>query len=635
MDPTAEAHAASRPGLPVGAEPLPQGGVHFRVWAPRHARVELVLEAGPGAPATLPLHAAPDGYHAAAVPAASAGTRYRYRLSDGGLYPDPASRFQPDGPHGPSQVVDPGAYRWGDEGWRGLSPHGQVLYELHAGSFTPEGTWTAAERRLPELADLGITAVELMPVAEFSGRFGWGYDGVDLFAPYHGYGTPDDLRRFVDRAHQLGLGVLLDVVYNHLGPVGNYLGKFSDRYFSDLHETEWGDPINFDGPDSGPVRELFIANAAYWIREFHLDGLRLDATQSIFDDRPAGEHILAEITRAARDAAPGRGVLLIAENEPQDADLVRPTDAGGFGMDGVWNDDFHHSAIVALTGRNEAYYQDYLGTPQELVAAARWGFLYQGQHYAWQKKRRGRPALDVEPQAFVTFLQNHDQIANSGRGDRIHRLTSPARLRALTALLLLGPGTPLLFMGQEFAASTPFLYFADHDGDLAAAVREGRRQFLSQFPSLRQAELAAPEEEATWRRCILDWEERERNEEAYRLHRDLIHLRRSDPVLSRAHARRPEGAVLGGSAFLLRYLDASSGDRLLLVNLGRELNYAPAPEPLLAPPGRSGWQLVWSSEDPGYGGCGAPPPEDGEGRWHLPAECTMLLAPEGSPPASR
>src|SRR5690606_20086419 len=358
----------------LGATLLGGGGTRFRVWAPARRLVEVVLEGGAGAPAVFPLRPQPGGYHQGDVPGAQAGTTYRYRLDEDLLRPDPASRFQPEGPRGPSQVIDPDTFRWSDSGWRGLDAAEQVYYELHIGTFTAEGTWRAAEEQLPELSQLGVTALEVMPVAEFAGAFGWGYDGVDMFAPYHRYGTPDDFRSFVDRAHGHGLGVILDVVYNHLGPDGNYLPDFSDSYFTDAYEAEWGDPLNFHGPGSAPVREFFITNAAYWIREFHLDGLRLDATPRLHDVPSGPAHILAAVTRAARAAAKGRSIVVVAENEPQHAELVRPEEEGGMEMDGVWNDDFHHSAIVALTGRTEAYYHDYLGTPQELVSSARWGY---------------------------------------------------------------------------------------------------------------------------------------------------------------------------------------------------------------------------------------------------------------------
>ncbi len=320
--------------------------------------------------------------------------RYGFRTDTAEkLLPDPASRFQPEGPHGPSEIIDPDTFRWTDQGWRGRPREELVIYEMHVGSFTPEGSWEAAARELPELAALGITCIELMPVADFPGRFGWGYDGVDLFAPTRLYGRPDEFRRFVDRAHAHGIAVILDVVYNHFGPDGNYLRCFSQSYFSDRYKNEWGDPINFDGPDSGPVREFFLANAGYWIDEYHLDGLRLDATQQIFD--ASDDHIMAAIVRQVREAASGRTTFIVGENEPQHARLVRPPERGGYGLDALCNDDFHHSAMVALTGRREAYYTDYRGAPGEFVAAAKYGFLYQGQRYVWQRQRRGRLALDL------------------------------------------------------------------------------------------------------------------------------------------------------------------------------------------------------------------------------------------------
>ncbi|HEX3343428.1 MAG TPA: malto-oligosyltrehalose trehalohydrolase, partial [Polyangiaceae bacterium] len=453
--------------LPVGAECRGDAGVDFRVWAPKRARVEVVLEGGAGAGTTHPCVQQPDGYFRQLVSSARAGTLYRFRL-DGGrdLYPDPASRSQPSGPDGPSAVVDPGSFAWSDAGWEGVAPPGRVIYEMHVGTFTPQGTWAAAAEELPELAKLGVTLVEMMPVADFPGRFGWGYDGVNLFAPTRLYGAPDDLRRFVDRAHALGVGVILDVVYNHFGPHGNHLAQFSEHYFSDTHRTDWGPAINYDGEGSSGVRELVIGNARYWIDEYHFDGLRLDATQDIHD--ASAEHVVAALVRAARDAAPGRRTFFVGENEPQSARLARPTAEGGYGLDALWNDDLHHSAHVALTGHNEAYYSDYAGAPQELVSAIKRGFLYQGQRSSWQKKGRGSPSLDLAPHRFVAYLENHDQIANSAAGRRLHRRTSRARHRALATLVLLAPSPPMLFQGDEFAASTPFLFFADHDPELAA-----------------------------------------------------------------------------------------------------------------------------------------------------------------------
>ncbi len=593
--------------IPFGAELVP-GGTHFRVWAPAHRRVELHIEGS----AHRDLEPEDNGWHHGLADA-PAGTRYSFRLDHSGkLFADPGSRFQPDGPEGASEVIDPSGFAWTDAAWAGVRAQGQVIYEMHIGTFTREGTFAAATAVLEELRDTGITVLEVMPVAEWAGRFGWGYDGVSLFAPTSNYGRPDDFRAFVDRAHALGLAVILDVVYNHLGPRGNCLPEFAPDYFTDRYHTDWGKPINYDGENSEPVREFFTSNAVYWIREFHLDGLRLDATQNIFDSSP--EHIVAEIARKAREAAGGRSILIVAENEPQDADLVRPQERGGWGLDMVWNDDFHHTAMVALTGRTEAYYTDYLGTPQELISTAKWGFLYQGQYYTWQRKRRGTPALDVSAGCFVDFLQNHDQVANRVLGRRAHTIAGLERYRAVMALLLLGPATPMLFQGQEFCSSSPFHYFADHEErDLADQVRSGRREFLAQFRSLEdpgiEPHIPDPSDPRTFEMCKLDPAERRRNAPLVRFHRDLLRLRREDPVFRAQDATRMHGAILGPEAFVLRFVGEDGDDRLLLVNLGRDLHLTPAPEPLLAPPAHTRWKLLWSSEDPAYGGSGTPEPE--------------------------
>lgn len=614
--------------LPIGAEYTAAQGTHFRVWAPAARRLEVVIE---GRAAGSPLQPEGEGYFSGRVADAGPGTRYRFRLDGGDALPDPASRWQPEGPHGPSEVVAPDSFAWTDQGWRGIGPRGQVLYEMHIGTFTPEGTYAAAQQHLPYLKDLGITVLELMPVNEFNGPFGWGYDGVNLFAPTRLYGTPDALKQFMDRAHAIGLGVILDVVYNHFGPSGNYLQRFSPHYASSKYANEWGDAINFDGEHSAPVREFFAANAQYWIGEYHFDGLRIDATQCLFDASP--RYIVQEIVERARGAAPGRSVYITAENEPQHAEFARPAQQGGHGVDALWNDDFHHSATVAATGACEAYYSETRGTPQELVSALKWGFLYQGQFYAWQKKRRGHPALDLPAHAFIQFLQNHDQVANSARGRRLHELTTPGRLRALTGLMLLAPATPLLFQGQEFAASAPFLYFASHEEELDRMIRQGRREFLEQFPNIASPEggklLAPPDAEETFRLCKLDHAERERERHAdvLRLHRDLLQLRREDPAFARQDKRNLHGAVLGPEAFLLRLLDPQGDDRLLVANLGATLPLLPMPEPLLAPPAGCRWKLLWSSEDPRYGGSGMKEP-DGEHSWRLPAHALAVLRPE-------
>jgi maltooligosyltrehalose trehalohydrolase len=451
-----------------------------------------------------------------------------------------------------------------------------------------------------------------------------------LFAPTRLYGCPDDLRAFVDDAHALGLGVILDVVYNHFGPDGNHLGQFSPAYFTDRYENEWGRAINFDGEDSGPVRELFIENARYWISEYHFDGLRLDATQQICDHSP--EHVLRAIRRAVDDGANGRKTLVVAENEPQHAHLARPIERGGHGIEMLYNDDFHHSARVAATGRTEAYFSNHCGSAQELISAVKHGFLFQGQWYEWQKQPRGEPALDLESYAFLHFLQNHDQIANSSRGRRLHQLTSPGRMRALTALLLLAPATPMLFQGQEFAASSPFQYFADHGPELGAKVAAGRREFLQQFPSSLDPALPEcpddPRAMETFVRCKLDLRDAELNAPVYRLHQDLLRLRREDPVFRRQRRDRVDGAVLAQQAFVLRFFGEVGDDRLLFVNLGRDSPLLPCAEPLLAPPARRGWTVQWSSERLDYDGCGVRP-LDTPGVWALTSESALVLRAVG------
>jgi maltooligosyltrehalose trehalohydrolase len=500
---------------------------------------------------------------------------------------------------------------------------------MHVGTYTPEGTWLAARSRLGELVDLGVTTLEIMPVAEFPGRFGWSYDPANLFAPSRLYGEPDDFRRFVDAAHRVGIGVILDVVYNHMGRVGEELLRpFSDAYFSTRHDNEWGAPLNFDDEDASEVRAFVLDNVRYWIAEFHLDGFRLDATQAMFDDSP--QHILLDISRAARAAGGERGVLLIAENEPQDARLVRPGVEGGYELDALVNDDFHHSALVRLTGRREAYYTDYRGSAEELVAAARWGFLFQGQRYAWQGKTRGTAAFDLEAPRFVHCLENHDQLANSAHGARVHQQTSPGRMRAMTALLLLSPQTPMLFQGQEFGATNPFLYFNDCGPEQADVVRQGRAEFLAQFPSLAvwdvQAQLADPCDESTFRRSMLDHAERERHRQVYDLHRDLLHLRREDRVLRIHKANLLHGATLGPSAFVLRFMSPGGDTRLLVVNLDCEVCLDSVATPLVAPPLGTRWDILWSSESPRYG-CNGTPEVDTDSGWRMPAEAAVVLQP--------
>jgi maltooligosyltrehalose trehalohydrolase len=597
----------------------------FRVWSPQAGAVEVVFEDSSTPP--LALKREPDGYFSGATSAAA--SLYKYRVDGSGPWPDPCSRFQPQGVHGPSLLVDPSAFKWSDAKWRGVRLHGQVIYEMHIGTFTPAGTLVAALENLPYLRELGLPMLEVMPVAQGPGSWNWGYDGVQLFAPNHMYGDHDALKRFVDRAHALGLAVILDVVYNHLGPDGNYLRCFSPHYFSTRHQTEWGEALNLDGEHAQGTRDFILGNARYWVSEFHLDGLRLDATQSIFDD--SKPHILEQLTQAARAAAQPRSIVVISENEPQHAQQLLPPERGGFGLDAMWNDDFHHAAKVALTGTRDGYFGDYTGRAQEFVSCVRRGFLYQGQWYPWQKKTRGQAAPGLPAESSIVFLQNHDQVGNTFLGDRVHADTAPGRYRALMALTLLGPQTPMLFMGQEFASSARFMYFADHHEELAALVHKGRREFLSQFRAYAdeatQQLVPAPHDEATFTGSKLDWREVEHHAETLAFHRDLLQLRACDPVISQQDGARIEGATLSEHAFVLRWFDGEHGDRLLLVNLDRELPLTPPAEPLLAPTFRANWQLLWSSEEPRYGGHGVrlPVADNGLGEWRLPAKCAVLL----------
>jgi maltooligosyltrehalose trehalohydrolase len=615
---------------PIGAELIADHEAHFRVWAPKASKLDVVLENVANAkPKFHPLTAEPGGYFSGAV-SVSAGARYRFRVNGAqDFYPDPASRFQPDGPHGSSCIVDRTKFQWSDAEWPGLKIKGQIIYEMHIGTFTKEGTWRAATEQLSELARIGITVIEMMPVAEFPGKFGWGYDGVDLFAPSHLYGTPDDLRAFIDRAHSLGVGVILDVVYNHFGPDGNYLGIFSNDYLLRGKGHEWGDVVNFDGQNSGPVREFFLTNGRYWIEEFHFDGFRFDATHAIRDR--SEEYIIAAVGRAACNAAGARSILLISENDLQESKAARPPNEGGDGLDAMWNDDFHHSAIVALTGEKVGYYSDYCGKPQEFISAAKYGFLYQGQALSWREMLRGTPTFGIPAESFVCFLENHDQIANTGRGQRPRFQTSPGRYRAMTALLLLGPWTPLLFQGQEFGASSPFLFFADvGDASVRDGTRRGRAQLLAPFLSLTEGEtlrtLPAPDDPEAFSRCKLDFSQRQKNRQLYDLHADLLRLRREDSRFRQQSSGGIDGAVLGRASFVLRYFSEANDDRLLVVNLGEHQVLHPAPEPLLAAPPGSRWEILWTSESRRYGGT-EEVASTTPGEWVLPAESAAALRP--------
>jgi maltooligosyltrehalose trehalohydrolase len=605
-------------------------GIHFSVWAPEAQELQIVMEDG----RSHRLQRKEDGYFRGLFPV-TAGDRYKILIDGKGPFPDPASRYQPEGPHGWSEIVDPDAFQWSDrrEPSRNLELKNQVLYELHIGTFTEDGTYQAAEREFPRLRELGITALEIMPVNEFGGEFGWGYDGVNLFAPYHRYGTPDDLRHMIDAAHTAGLVVFLDVVYNHLGRDGNYLAEFSKSFFSKT-PTEWGEAPNFDGENSGAVREFFLQNAEYWIRDFHFDGLRFDATQSFIDSGTHGEQILTALARRAR-AATDRTILLFSECERQQSQQLMPQANAGCGLDGMWNDDFHHSAFVRLTGNREGYYADHLGKAQEFVSAAKWGFLFQGQYYSWQKAPRGTPFLHLQPWRAITFLENHDQVANTLHGTRPRVQSSARRHRTMAAYWLLSSGTPMFFMGQEYGSPRPFVYFFDQSGEVGESLVKGRAKFLSQFESIKAIPhltsiLPHPADPNTFKSCQLVAADRTRPEavQLERLFRDLLKLRREDPAIAEQRKGSVDGAVISEDCFILRFFfaDPVEGelDRLLVVNFGPYLEGIHMPEPLLAPPRDKQWTLLWNSERPEYGGTSAAFPITSKG-WHIAEETAFLL----------
>ncbi|MDZ5458421.1 malto-oligosyltrehalose trehalohydrolase [Azohydromonas lata] len=572
--------------MPFGAELLDDGGgVRFRLWAPDVQALRLQLE-GAGRGRLLPMHALDEGWHEITVQEAGAGTRYRFMLPDGMSVPDPASRFNPEDVHGPSEVVDPGGYRWNDSGWRGRPWHEAVLYELHVGTFTEAGTYAAAMARLPELVALGITAVELMPLADFPGTRGWGYDGVLPFAPDARYGRPEELKRFVDEAHRLGLMVFLDVVYNHFGPEGNYLHAYCKAFFNAAHQTPWGAAINFDGAHSGNVRQFFIANALYWIEEYHFDGLRLDAVHAIADDSPT--HIAVDIARALR-AGPGRfrPVHVVLENDANAARLLaRGEDGTPGGAVAQWNDDFHHAAHVLATGQRDGYYADYAADPvNTLGRCLAEGFAYQGDPSPFREgEPRGEPSAQLPSPAFVSFLQNHDQIGNRAFGERLSDLAPAARLDALYACLLLSPHVPMLFMGEELAATAPFLYFCDFGPELAAAVSKGRREEFGRFDAFQseaaRAGIPDPNAEATFTVCRPNWAEREIEPHSRRLAliQHLLELRRQwiTPRLA-GMAAGGKHRVEGGLLQVVWWLGEGATLRLA-ANFGE----APQPRPPLA-----------------------------------------------------
>ena len=501
----------------------------FRVWAPAAGHVALAL--GPELRDTRPMAKSDGGWWTLEVAEAGAGTDYGFCLDGRPARPDPRSAWQPHGVDGPSRVVDHGEFAWTDGAWRGVHLPSAVVYELHVGTFTPEGTFEAAIDHLDHLVDLGVDLVELMPVAQFGGDRGWGYDGVDLFAPHEAYGGPVGLKRFVDGCHRKHLGVMLDVVYNHLGPAGNYLQEFGP-YFTDRHTTNWGDAVNFDGAGSDEVRAFVVDNALMWLGDYHLDGLRLDAVHAIVDT--SAVHILEALsTRVRRLAAhAGRPLWLVAESDLNDPRFVRSPELGGYGCDAAWADEFHHAVHAVLTGETSGYYEDF-GPLHKLATALRRAWVYAGEYSPHRGRAHGRPPDGLGGERFVVFVQNHDQVGNRATGERITDLTSPARAKVGAALTLLSRFVPMLFQGEEWAASAPFLYFTDHrDAALGRAVSEGRRNEFASF-GWSPEDVPDPQDPATFQRSLLDWSEVGRAEHAVMLewYRTLLQLRRTLPDL--------------------------------------------------------------------------------------------------------
>ncbi len=545
-----------------------------------------------------------DGLFSAFVEGVSPGDRYRYRVDGRGPFPDPASRFQPEGVHGPSEVIDPRSFSWSDSDWRGSGLDGLVIYEIHVGTFTSEGTFSAVADRLPALVDLGVSAIELMPVADFPGHRNWGYDGVALFSPARCYGKPDDLRRLVDAAHLRGLAVILDVVYNHLGPDGNYLSAYSPFYFSSRHRSPWGQGLNFDGERSSVVRGFFIENALHWIHEYHADGLRLDATHAIVDESP--RHFLAELAAKVHAFVSGRRVLLIVEDSRNLAQIVRPANEGGWGLDAVWADDFHHQVRRILTGDSEGYYRDYSGSSEDLASTIRKGWFYCGQHSVHLDGPRGTDPAGVPPRRFVFCIQNHDQVGNRAFGERLHHQVDPAAYRAATTLLLTCPQTPLLFMGQEWAASSPFLFFTDHNPELGQNVSAGRREEFRYFPAFSdpmvREQMPDPQAESTFLVSKLDWDELEAEPHAgvLRLCRDLLHLRSGEPALAAAGGEDFAVDAVDEGGIAIRRIPRAGPAILAIVRLEGAGAMDLRGHPVLASREGKNWETVLTTEDARY-----------------------------------
>ena len=593
------------PETRVGAYPLPDGSWEFRLWAPQARAVSLHLLRGSGE--LVAMEPLADGYHSASVLGLKPGSRYFYRLDGERDLPDPASRFQPEGVHGPSQIVDVNSFRWTDHNWKGTPLERSIFYELHVGTYTPEGTFDAVIPHLPELADLGVTTIELMPVAQFPGSRNWGYDGVYLFAPQNTYGGPDSLQRLVNAAHRHGLAVALDVVYNHLGPEGNYLNAFGP-YFTDRYRTPWGQALNFDGAGSDEVRRFFMENALYWLQDYHFDALRLDAVHGIFDF--GAQHFLAELKTSVAHLAKrlGRQIHLIAESDLNDSRILRDTAQGGYGLDAQWSDDFHHSVHTLLTRENQGYYSDFEGVPP-LVSTLRDGWSYQGQHSNYRKRRHGNSPSGISSDKFVVFNQNHDQVGNRAAGERLTSLANFEALKLAAGITLLSPFVPLLFMGEEYGETAPFQYFISHgDPDLVEAVRRGRREEFAAFGW--EDRVPDPQDESTFLRSHLNHALKKKEPYATlrRFYQQLIRIREERGLGMSASRTVRE---LGGCA--LSILRESNSRQVAML-----CNFAEFPVNLNFPELSGTWATVIHSADASWNG-----PEP-----NLPSQITLLKTGE-------
>jgi maltooligosyltrehalose trehalohydrolase len=554
-----------------GALPMPGGGTRFRLWAPQAERVMVQIE---GEDSPEPLSRTEGGWHELTTRRAGVGSRYQYVLADGTRVPDPASRFQPQDVQGPSEVIDPRRFRWSDESWRGRPWHEAVVYELHVGAFTPAGTFRAAQEKLAYLADLGVTAIELMPIGDFPGARNWGYDGVLPYAPDSTYGRPEDLQALIDEAHRQRLMVLLDVVYNHFGPEGNFISRYAPGFFTERHRTPWGAAINFDGAGSAPVREFFIENALYWIEQFHCDGLRLDAVHTILDDRPV--HILEEIAERVRARVRDREIHLILENEENEASRLERDAAGRpTHYTAQWNDDVHHVLHTAASGELSGYYAEYRGDERKLARALAEGFAFQGEHMAFRGSPRGEPSAHLPPEAFIAFLQNHDQVGNRAFGERLSEIAPAEAVRAVAALYLLLPQIPMLFMGEEWSTARPFPFFCDFHGELAEAVRTGRRQEFARFPEFQDPQMREripdPQAPETFASAKLDWNELSTQSHAawHEWYRRVLAVRRTHivPRLPRIGGAAARSEVIAPLAVRVCWNVGDEEELVLLANL--------------------------------------------------------------------